>query len=267
MSIDQNCWLSRDALRIGHLNINDVFDKITDVTTIISNSGKQFHLVGFSESRLTDKIPSSDLLIPDYTIVRKDAINNNETGLLIYISDTIPYKQLSHFDQSGVEAVWVKISIAKSCPILVGFCYRNPACRVGWMDVLTEMMDRVSFESTEIMLLGDFNVDLKTANPPLKNNFDSYNIYQMVKSPTRVTKNSKTSIDHIYVPGSRNASETRVPISYISDHYPVCLTWIKKGAKIPKIDHKTIEYRCFYNCNEQLFLNDNPYHPLLWSTI
>ena len=164
MNTNQNCWPSRDGLRIGHQNSNHVFNKITDVTTVISNSGKQFHLFGFSDSPLTDKIPSSDLLIPDYTIVRKDATTNNETGLLIYISDTITYKHLSHLDHPGVEAVWLEISIAKSSPILVGFCYRNPACRVGWIDAFTEMMDRVSFESKEIVPLGDFNTDLIKAN-------------------------------------------------------------------------------------------------------
>ena len=124
MSRDQNCWPSRYGFRIGHLNINHVFNKSTDVTTIISNSGKQFHLFGFSESRLRDKIPSPDFLISDYTIVRKDTITNNKTDLLIYISDTISYKHLSH--------------LAKSFPILVGFCYRNPACHVGWLDAFTK---------------------------------------------------------------------------------------------------------------------------------
>ena len=130
------------------------------------------------------------------------------------------------------------------------------------MDAFAEMTDRVSFESKEITLLGDFNIDLIKANSRRKNIYDSYNLYQMVKSPTRVTKNSKTLIDHIYVSDSRNVIETCVPISNISDHYPVCLTGIKKGAKIPKTGHKIISYRCFSNFNEQLFLNDLSVSPL-----
>ena len=65
----------------------------------------------------------------------------------------------------------------------------------------------------------------------------------MVKSPSRVTQNSETLIDHIYVSESRNIIETCVPTSNISDHYPVCLIWNRKGAKIPKIGRKTIKYR------------------------
>ena len=143
MNPDLNCWPSRDGLRIGHLNINHVFNKTTDVTTAISNSGKQFHLFGFSESRLKDDIPSSDLLIPDYTIIRTDAKANDDAELLIYVSDAIPFKHLFHLDQLGVEAVWLEISIAKSAPVLVGFCYRNPASGIDWMDAFTEMVSHI----------------------------------------------------------------------------------------------------------------------------
>ena len=136
-----------------------------------TQGNSSIYLIFFPESRLTDKIPSSDLLIRAYTVERKDATTNSETGLLIYVSDTITYKHLSHLDQPGVEAVWLEISIAKSSPILVDFCYRNPACRVDWIDAFTEMMDRVSFESKEIILLGDFNIDLTKANPPNGNIF------------------------------------------------------------------------------------------------
>ena len=65
-----------------------------------------------------------------------------------------------------MEAVWLEISLAKSAPILVGFCYRNPASRIDWMDAFTEIMDRVTFETKEIILLGDFNMDLKKKQIP-----------------------------------------------------------------------------------------------------
>ena len=90
MNPHQNCWPFHDGLRIGHLNINHVLNKTSDVITTISNSGKQFHLFGFSESRLTDNIPPSDLLIPDLTIICRDANPNSKVGLLIYISNAIP---------------------------------------------------------------------------------------------------------------------------------------------------------------------------------
>ena len=143
----KNCWPSRDGLRTGHLN--KIYNKITDITTTLSNSGNPFHVFGLSESRLTINMPSCDLSIPGYSILRRDSKTNIETGLIIYINDILSYKHLSHLDQPGVEAVWLEIGFSKSTPILVGFCYRNPASRVDWIHAFTAMMDNVVFVSKE----------------------------------------------------------------------------------------------------------------------
>ena len=183
-------------------------------------------------------------------------------SLIIYINDILSYKHLSHLDRPGVEAVWLENSISKSTPSLVGFCYRNPASRVDWMHAFTAMMDTVVFESKELILLGDFSIDLHKSNSQWTYDLDTYNLHQLIKLPTRVTQNSATLIDHIYVSEARHAIETCVPISNISDHYPVCVTWSNKGVKIPKIGHKTIRYSCFTSFNEQLFLQDLLSSPL-----
>ena len=88
-------------------------------------------------------MPSCDLSISGWSILRRDSNANNETGLVIYINDILSFKHLSHLDQSGVEAIWLEISISKSAPILVGFCYRNSASRVDWIHAFTAMMDNV----------------------------------------------------------------------------------------------------------------------------
>ena len=85
-----------------------------------------------------------------YTILRRDAKAANETDLIIYISNVLPYKHMSHLDQPVIEATWLEISTSKSTPILVGYCYRNPASRVDWMHDFTAMMDNVAFESIDI---------------------------------------------------------------------------------------------------------------------
>ena len=146
----------------GQVRVSELkwVNKITDVTTIISNSGKQFHLFGVSESRLTDQMPSSGFLTPDCTAVRTDVKTNSKTGVYIYIRDTISHKHPSHLDQPGVEAVWLEISITKSNSNLGWFLLQKSGFTC-WLDGrLTEMMDRVSFESNETIPLGNFNIDL-----------------------------------------------------------------------------------------------------------
>ena len=49
---------------------------------------------------------------------------------------------------------------------------------------------------------------------------ETCNLKQIVNEPTRVTKESKTLIDHIYI---TNLEKLVVQYS-VSDHYPVCMT-------------------------------------------
>ena len=91
-------------------------------------------------------------------------------------------------------------------------------------------MDRSDWYSVirikEIILLGDFKIDLKKSKPPIVKITSTYIIYT-----NWVTHNSKTLVDHIYVSEIINVIETCVPVSNISDHFPACLTWTKRVLK------------------------------------
>ena len=60
-------------------------------------------------------------------------------------------------------------------------------------------MDAVRLESKEIILLGDFNMDLLQPYESWLQTLENYRLYQLISTPTRVTATSKTLIDHIYV--------------------------------------------------------------------
>ena len=47
-----------------------------------------------------------------------------------------------------------------------------------------------------------------------------------------------------------------MPIIGVSDHYPICCTWSKKGVKIPRVGHSHLTYRSFARFDESEFLND-----------
>lgn len=249
-------WPNKDGLRIGHLNICSAINKTNEIASTLNNYGTPFHVFGFSEARITDKITDSEISIPGYTVERRHPSHIKETGLIVYISDSITFKRLGHLEQYSVESIWLEISIKKSAPIIVGFIYRNPDVRVSWADNFSSMIDAVVLESKEYILLGDFNIDLLKPNKAWIDRTQLNNLEQLINTPTRVRANSKTLIDHIYVTNRKHIIEVCVPVYGCSDHYPVCLTWCKKGTKIPKPGHKTISYRSFAKFNETDFLSD-----------
>ena len=140
-------------------------------------------------------------------------------------------------EQHHLESVWLEVWLKNSRPILIGFCHRNLPERSDWKDRFALMMDTVSMEMKEAKLLVDLNIDLLRQTSPWTNIINMYYLRQVIIRSTRVTASSESLIDHIYVSDVNNVIELCVPASTCSDHYPVCLTWSRKGAKIPTAGH------------------------------
>lgn len=256
---DSNCqrkWPTENGLRVGHLNINSAVNKIHEVQAFLDNSGTPFHVFGLSEARISDQVPVNDVAISGYNIELRHPQRKLETGIAVYTHTSINAKRLKHLEQYNVESIWLEIKFKKTAPLLVGFIYRNPDERIDWDDRFTSMIDAVHLESTEYILLGDFNKDLLKPNKPWLDKVDLCNLKQIVNIPTRVTSKTKTLIDHIYVDNLKHISEVCVPPIGCSDHFAVCLTWTKKGIKIPKTNHKTVTYRSFKLFNDSSFLQE-----------
>ena len=59
-------------LRVGHLNVYHLYNKV------------QNHLFGITESRLDFRIADHSISIPDYHIIRRDQQVPGQTGIAVY---------------------------------------------------------------------------------------------------------------------------------------------------------------------------------------
>ena len=91
-----------------------------------------------------------------------------------------------------------------------------------------------------------------------------FGVYQLVETPTRVTKRSSTIIDHIYTNSAGRVSEVFVSNLSISDHYPISCTrsTIDKICNKATTEHNTMQYRCFKRFKESKFQQDLAYSSL-----
>ena len=97
---------------------------------------------------------------------------------------------------------------------------------------------------------------LKIYHPKLQNsNFITrlYQYDQLISEPTRVTKDTRTLIDHFYTTNPQNIISKGVSVVSISDHY---LIYGIRKFKTNKENAKIIEYRDYKYFNEQMFLHD-----------
>ena len=135
----------------------------------------------------------------------------------------------------------VEIQRRKSS-ILVGYIYRNTASTFDWYDQFVTMMDRVQGCSLNVVLLGDFNIDMQKGNPAWDSTVSLFGLNQMITSPTRITPHPATLIDHIYTSDTSTVSNILLPVTEISYHFPVCCILSAKTVKPVLNVHSSVVY-------------------------
>ena len=122
-------------------------------------------------------------------------------------------------------------------------------------------MDSIAAENKEVHIVGDFNVDvIKKSTSESKQilHLMEYEGFQrMVKTPTRITENSSTLIDHHYCSHPEHVLSITSPAFGLSDHNPTILVR-KQNAnlKSTKKAHFTVPYRPLKKLNVNSLIKD-----------
>ena len=111
----------------------------------------------------------------------------------------LKFEVLSHFDHMLEETITVRIDFKSSCSLLICFVYRPPNSRSSWNDQLKIYLENCTQYCKEIMILGDFNMNLMDSKVEKRwmQNFSKFSFSQLITEPTRVAENSSSLIDHI----------------------------------------------------------------------
>ena len=140
----RSLWLSQ--MIIGHWSMVFVLDisiltilwtkwlMLQKLSRTFRTLTRDFHMFCFSESRLNDHIDDKEVSIAGFHIIRKDALDRKETGLIVYINEHVSFTRLTWYEEYGIECVWLEVKMKKSSPILVGFLYRNPSEPANWVN-------------------------------------------------------------------------------------------------------------------------------------
>ena len=123
-----------------------------------------------------------------------------------------------------------------------------------WEDQFCDMLDNIVSLNKEHLLLGDFNIDLVFPKHRWNSIISSFNLQQLIKYPTRVTVNTCTLLDHIYVDINCSFKEICVVQCGLRDHLG-----FDKVKSSPKIHHE-IRFRNFNNFDFNAFIADNDFN-------
>ena len=260
------------GLKIVSVNVRSLYSSLNE----LSIRFKDFYIVCCCETWLNSTFTDQMINIEGFDIFRLDRECGNILtkglklkrggGLIIYVK-----KSLSKFTQiipqathiSGhIEQLWIKITKPNFRKQLLGLVYRPPSGKVS--DAIEELSvsltDILDTFQGEITILGDFNINYNLRHTPafktLKTFERDFNLDQIIKSPTRIAKSSKTYLDLIFTNMDHIVSSGVLDIA-ISDHLPVFLIRKKQKSK-PSCTHT--KGRSYSNYKKDSFQNDIKNH-------
>lgn len=206
--------------------------------------------LGLVETWLKPHLPTGIFKIDGFNLARLDRSGPKRGGGLgCYIradlnweyDQDIPNSSLSNTD---IEFLTIKILRRMQQPILITLIYVPPSTPTyKALEYLDSLGDKITTTKLDWILMGDFNVNLldNNSNTTKVNRFAQCNcLYQLVKTPTRITPVNQSLLDHIY--SNINPEYTRAyVIKYgLSDHDMIGLV-IKKPTI--KMEHESFTCR------------------------
>ena len=246
-------------LNVGHVNVCSLENKTHDVASLLAGQ-PPLHVLGITESRL-DPMKHDDQAarIPNYSFFRRDAGADGHTGIGAYVHHSLSQatNRRRDLESDRVESLWLEVRPRKpSAPTLIGFIYRNPKSLASWVEDFIDMMDRVHSCCLNIIILGDFNINLLEKQSRWLDSTQLFGLEQLITEPTRITQTSATLLDHIYTNNVRFVSNAHSLHASVSDHKPITCTLSCKPPKRPYKGHTYNTFRCFKQFNKESFLAD-----------
>jgi len=141
-----------------HLNVQSLMSKVDELRALLSGA-KRPVVLGLSETWLDESVLDGEVSIPGYSQYRRDRTSKGG-GVLVYVPESCHSRRRIDLESDKTEAVWVEVHLKKST-ILLCTLYRPPNADALVLESLSNMIERASAESKEIVLMGDMNCNWK----------------------------------------------------------------------------------------------------------
>ena len=151
---------------IAQLDLNSLKNKINDLRILIQDIPLDYFVL--SEAKLDKSFPTAQFHIPGYEIKAKKDRNKYGGGLIEYVKKVVICKRIQKFEMLTHESVCSELIIAKKKWLCSGI-YRPPTHEnlVSFFEELAESLSKGSEFYENLIILGDFNIDVKVARREL----------------------------------------------------------------------------------------------------
>ena len=217
---------------------------LNQVKDLLISFGKIPDIIAISETKLRDG-GFHNVSLEGFDFVHHNSLTNaRDVGL--YIKQGINFNLITkpNLNIEGCEDIWIDVKMDNNKKVVIGAIYRHP--KSNFIDFQTSFVNTIELLnalSATYYIAGDINIDLsksdKNANvADYVNTLHSMVCSQVIASPTRITANFSSLLDHIYTNNHNQHILSHALYSNISDHLPVLI--MSKNFKLLKL-----QYRCY----------------------
>lgn len=246
-------------LNVAHVNICSLYPKINYIKNILST--KKIQVFCVSETWLSNLHTYKMTSIMGFNTIRHDRKRlgiNGKTygGICMFTRQDYRFKIISKSgEDSLIEFLFVEIKASAHDKILVGVIY-NPPPNVS-MDKLYEALEAITPLYSDIIITGDFNINMMNINTNtfnLRNNLASFDLEQINNTPTHFKANAIPScLDLFFVLNTARVllfDQTGLSITHHD------LIFISYDIKTTVATEKTITYRDYKQINISALLRE-----------
>ena len=195
---------------VAHLNIHSLpnkYDDFVEMLNILSDKNLLPDIIGLCETFLSEK-NYSKYSFDGFDIISQYRKCKKQGGVSIMVKSHFNFIErldLSLFEEGKFESIFIEIPRKGKCNVIVGEIYRVPGTsETEFLEMYERVIKDIRSEHKQIIIATDQNLDYLKINVHCNTMkfFEmnlSNNIIPTVYKPTRVTFNSATLIDNIYV--------------------------------------------------------------------
>ena len=231
----RRCYLNN--IMIAHLNVNSLGSKLSEIKEL-QNLCKVDVLV-LSETKLDGSFKQQTLDIDGYSCVRQDK-RSNSGGILIYISNDIPYSIGSvNTCNDEIECVSVEMNIADEKILVLGM-YKNPRTDpVIFKRFFEETCEKVCETTQNVVIIGDLNFNMLHENM-LSSIMPTYSLTNIIHDVTCFKSSQPSLIDVMLVTKRRKFIKSFSENVGISDFHNLIGGFLRLHRPVPKTKRVTI---------------------------
>ena len=254
-------------LSLNCASLNAKYDQLKILLEDLQRKNCIFSAICIQETWQSDSDDMSIYELDGYNLISQGHICSSHGGLAIYLRDSFDYKTLPIYKNSEIwEGHFIEISsnLAQT-KIVLGNIYRPPRDvndnYRNFINEFTQVLNLLKNRTSEVIIAGDFNIDLLKINEKdIVNTYfesiTSLSYFPQITLPTRLSQRRGTLIDNFLLKFSNfcKSPTSGIITSNISDHFPYFISL--DYVKVYKPNPKYICIRTKEPNSQQKFLQD-----------